>query len=93
MTVTASVLNDGLDDLFVSLWDVNAGPNPVLVLDGKRINAGDQLGIDLEADGSGQGSVTWTAKGTTPDNVNKSKSGQQSDINANDLIKVDIFGV
>ena len=91
--MTVIVQNAGIEDLFVSLWDMNAGPTPVLLLDSRRINDHDELDIDIQPDGNGKGSVTWTVKGATEESKDRTKSGQQSGINENEYIKVDLFGV
>jgi hypothetical protein len=59
--ISATVINDDIRDLFVTVFDLNLAGNPA-VLPAKRLNKGDGVPISLQENGDGQGSISWTVQ-------------------------------
>ena len=55
--------NSDLGDLFVSVVDLNQAGSPT-VLQNQRINEGSNVQVAVQEDGSGNGSIQWTAQRT-----------------------------
>jgi len=63
MAIAIGLHNSDLGDLFVSVVDLNRAGKPVVV-QSQRINENDTLQIAVQEDGSGNGSIQWTAQRT-----------------------------
>jgi hypothetical protein len=55
------VVNGGLEDLFITVWDLNTADENV-VLDDWRLNKSDSYGLLLQKDGDGNFSIRWRAQ-------------------------------
>jgi hypothetical protein len=73
MAIVIGLNNSDLGDLFVSVVDLNQAGSPT-ILDSQRINEGSSLQIAVQEDGSGNGSIQWTAQRTD----DESKTAQQT---------------
>lgn len=71
--ITISIENADHGDLFVSITDHNQAGSPVIV-DKKRINAGESIPLDIQEDGHDSGKILWKAQRTD----NPSKTAQQT---------------
>jgi hypothetical protein len=71
--ITIGLNNSDLGDLFVSVVDLNQAGSPT-VLQNQRINEGSNVQISVQEDGSGNGSIQWTAQRTD----DESKTAQQT---------------
>jgi hypothetical protein len=60
--INLTVTNDGIVDIFVSVYDTSVGPSAV-VLSHQRINGFTSVPISVSADAGGRGNVSWTAIG------------------------------
>jgi hypothetical protein len=60
--INLTVTNDGIVDIFVTVYDTSVRPNAV-VLSHQRINGFTSVPISISADGGGRGNVSWTAIG------------------------------
>jgi hypothetical protein len=60
-SVTVHVLNDGVDNLIVSLYDRTLGRKRPVV-SGQTINGNSSISISITANASGQGHLSWTAR-------------------------------
>jgi hypothetical protein len=63
--VDVNISNDGTEDIVITVYDMNAQPERV-VLANARINGFSSLPISLLADASGKGNLSWTATNTDP---------------------------
>jgi hypothetical protein len=62
-TVTIRILNDGADDIVVTVYDMNAQP-PGAVIESQRINGFAWIPVSVTAGAVGNGHVMWTARTT-----------------------------
>jgi hypothetical protein len=58
--VALTITNDGIDDIFVTVYDMNTRPRTA-VLEHERINGFTTVPIFATADASGQANLTWSA--------------------------------
>jgi hypothetical protein len=65
--------NSDLGDLFVSVVDLNQAGSPT-ILQNQRINENNSVQVAVQEDGSGNGSIQWTAQRTD----DESKTAQQT---------------
>jgi hypothetical protein len=61
MSITITLHNSDVGDLFVSVADLNLAGGP-LILTNQRINADQTFPINVQEDGNGSGNVTWSAQ-------------------------------
>lgn len=73
MAIVIGLHNADLCDLFVTVVDMNLAGSPV-TLQSQRINENDTFQIGVQEDGSGNGSIQWTAQRTD----NPSQTAQQT---------------
>jgi hypothetical protein len=78
--VSVKITNDGTEDIVVTVYDVNAGPERK-VLTNERINGFTSVPISVVADATGMANLRWTA--TSTDSTSP-KCGQASAQVAND---------
>ena len=83
--VNLTVTNDGIVDIYVTVYDTSAKPQTT-VLSHQRINGFTSVPISVSADAAGRGNVSWTAIGI--DNSDQqcghgSSSGLSGDANVN----------
>ena len=85
-SVTVHVLNDGVNNLIVNLYDRNLG-RKTPVLSGQVINGNASIAITISANASGQGHLSWTA--TTVD-TDMRRCGHHDDpaLNDGDTVRV-----
>jgi len=74
--VAITITNNGPDDVFVTVHDVNAHPH-TKVLAAQRINGFASVPISVTANAAGAGHVSWTAATADP-NVHKCGHGNKS---------------
>jgi len=63
MAIVVGLHNSDFGDLFVTVADMNLAGGPI-VLQNQRINENDTFQIAVQEDGSGNGSIQWTAQRT-----------------------------
>ncbi len=64
--VTLTINNDGVNDLLVSVYDLNSNP-PAQVLSNMRVNGFTQVPVSLSFDDQGRANLSWTAVQVDPD--------------------------
>lgn len=85
-SLTVHVLNDGVDNLIVSIYDRNLGrKHPVL--SGQTINGNSSISISITADASGQGHLSWTAA-TVDADMRRCGHHDNPGLNDNDTVRV-----
>jgi hypothetical protein len=85
-TVTVHILNEGVDNLIVSLYDRNLG-RKLPVLSGQTINGNASISISITANSSGQGHLSWTA--TTVDaDMRRCGRNDNPGLNDGDTVRV-----
>jgi hypothetical protein len=60
--VNFKITNDGIVDIFVTLYDMNTKPKSVVV-DHQRINGFTTIPVSASADATGRANISWTAIG------------------------------
>lgn len=58
--VNLKITNDGIVDIFVTVYDMNTKPKAVVV-DHQRINGFTAISAAASADATGRANITWTA--------------------------------
>jgi hypothetical protein len=58
--VNFKITNDGIVDIFVTLYDMNSNPKSVVV-DHQRINGFTTIPASASADATGRANISWTA--------------------------------
>jgi hypothetical protein len=58
--VNLKITNDGIVDIFVTLYDMNTNPKSVVV-DHQRINGFSTIPVSASADETGRANISWTA--------------------------------
>ena len=60
--VNFKITNDGIVDIFVTVYDMNTRPKSVVV-DHQRINGFTAIPVSASADATGRANISWTAIG------------------------------
>jgi hypothetical protein len=60
--VNFKITNDGIIDIFVTVYDMNTRPRSVVV-DHQRINGFTTIPVSASADATGRANISWTAIG------------------------------
>jgi hypothetical protein len=60
--VNFKITNDGIVDIFVTVYDMNTRPRSVVV-DHQRINGFTTIPVSASADATGRANISWTAIG------------------------------
>jgi hypothetical protein len=60
--VNLRITNDGIVDIFVTVYDMNTRPRSVMV-DHQRINGFATIPVSASADATGRANISWTAIG------------------------------
>jgi hypothetical protein len=58
--VNLRITNDSINDVFVTVRDMNTNPN-VTVVDHQRINGFAKIPVSVSADATGRANISWTA--------------------------------
>jgi hypothetical protein len=58
--VNFKITNDGIVDIFVTLYDMNTEPKSVVV-DHQRVNGFTTIPVSASADAAGRANISWTA--------------------------------
>jgi hypothetical protein len=84
------IANTDTDDLFATAVDLNTAV-PTTVLNGQRINANNNVSVNVQEDGNGKCLLNIVT--TRTDDVTRSKSFPNQSCAAGETIPVDVFGV
>ena len=60
--VNFKITNDGIVDIFVTVYDMNTRPRSVVV-DHQRVNGFTTIPVSASADATGRANISWTAIG------------------------------
>jgi hypothetical protein len=60
--VNLKIANDGIVDIFITVYDMNTKPKSVVV-DHQRINGFTTIPVSASADATGRANISWTAIG------------------------------
>lgn len=66
MSISISLHNTDVGDLYVTVQDLNRSGSPIII-DSQRINRDQRFSIDVQEDGSGSGNIVWSAQRTDDD--------------------------
>jgi hypothetical protein len=84
--LTVNVSNDGTNNLYVTVIDLNNTP-PQTVVSGQSINGNASIAVSVAPDGSGLGHVKWTAI-TVDRDMRTCGHGEKSGLNDGDTVHV-----
>ena len=84
------IANTDVDDLFATATDLNTLP-PSTILNGVRINAGNNVSVNAQEDGNGKCLLNIVTART--DDTSRTKTFANQSCNAGETISVDVFGV
>jgi len=85
--VDVNIINDGTDDIVVTVYDMTIGPNAV-VLAHARINGFTTVPVSVAPDGAGHANLSWTA--VTADS-NGRKCGHAEDLGLRDASSLNVY--
>jgi hypothetical protein len=77
MAIVIGLHNSDMGDLFVSVVDLNQAGSPT-ILENQRIDEGSSVQIAVQEDGSGNGSIQWTAQRTDDESQTAQQTAQVS---------------
>jgi hypothetical protein len=83
--INITIKNTDLQDLFVTVVDLNQAVRG-LILDAKRINKGQSMGIEVQDDGDGRGHIRWQVNET--ESPLTGKSGEAARLSDGDTVEV-----
>jgi hypothetical protein len=84
------IANTDVDDLFATATDLNTLP-PSTILNGARINAGNNVSVNAQEDGNGKCLLNIVTART--DDTSRTKTFANQSCGAGETISVDVFGV
>jgi hypothetical protein len=87
-TITITLENTDVGDLFVWLWDCNTSGEDLLI-DGDRLNRGERRDVAVQADGEGRGLLTWRAVRT--DDPEREKQRDRIEVEDSETVEVTTF--
>jgi len=78
MSIAVVIKNTDVADLFVTVRDMNLFGTPA-ILEGRRINEGESVGILVQEDGSGSGSIQWDVQRTDDSSLTAQRTVEVTD--------------